>query len=209
MLDGRKREWHNRRRKWYDYFERVGWYNSCVLGLNHNQGWGVYNYKGNLLNEKRWQDIRVVYDYLILIDKDGKYSFGHVEDNKLNIIAEDLRNVSYITEDMFELTNEQHQKAVYKKDKYVIEFGTHKDLDYDIEFNPNTGRNKVKIIGLTLPREVRGMNIVQQSEKGYVVKDGEDYAFYDTNGEMVLDFEYQEIKLFDDHVEATKKIFFD
>ena len=209
MLDGRKREWHNRRRKWYDYFERVGWYNSCVLGLNHNQGWGVYNYKGNLLNEKRWQDIRVVYDYLILIDKDGKYSLGHIKDKKLNIIASDLRYISCITEDKFELTNEQYQKAICVKGEVLIEYGRYKDFDYEVEFDSETGLNHVEIIGLKIPRTVRWKDIVQQSEKGYVVKDGDDYAFYDTNGEMVLDFEYQDIKLLNDHVEATKKVYFD
>ena len=182
----------------------------CIIGSLDGDTWKVYSKEdGTLLNQRAWKDIRVINNYLYLIDDNDRYSFGVIKENQLTILASELRYVSWIDEGIFELTNQQHQKAIYKADKCIIDYGVHKDFDYDIEFDPTTGKNKVKIIGIDLPREVRWMNIVQQSEKGYVVKDGDDYAFYDTNGELVLDFEYQDIKLFDDHVEATRKIFFD
>ena len=185
-------------------------FDSCILGTDDEKAWKVYSKEeGALLDQRAWKEIKVLCDYLYLIDDNDRYSLGRIKENQLIIIAAELKYISWIDEGIFELTNQQHQKAIYKADKCIIDYGVHKDFDYDIEFDPTTGKNKVKIIGIDLPREVRWMNIVQKSEKGYVVKDGDDYAFYDTNGELVLDFEYQDIKLFDDHVEATRKIFFD
>ena len=121
--------------------------------------------------------------------------------------SEYTKQINCITEDKFELTNEKHQKAVCVNGEILIEYGRYKDFDYEVDFDSETGLSHVNIIGLKIPRTVRWKNIVQQSEKGYVVKDGDDYAFYDNNGELVLDFEYQEIKLFDDHLEAIKKMY--
>lgn len=184
-------------------------FDSCILGTDDEKAWKVYSKEeGALLDQRAWKDIKVINHYLYLIDDNDSYSFGVIKENQLTILASELRYVSWIDKEIFELTNQQFQKAVYNKGKCIIEYGEYKDFAYEIEVNSITGESEVKIIGIDIPYALLGMNIVQQSEKGYVVKDGDDHAFYNTNGEMVLDFEYQDIKLFDDHVEATRKIFF-
>lgn len=196
-------------REWWKITSCPKIFDSFVLGLNEKRKWNVYSKDGIVLSERAWKEVKVICDYLYLIDDNDRYSLGWLKDNQLIIIAENLKYIDWITDDIFELTNEQHQKAIYKEGKCVIGYGTYKDFLYEIDFNPATGKNEVEIVGIDVPNVLLGKEIVQQSEKGYVVKDGDDYAFYDTNGELVLDFEYQDMKLFDDHVEATKKIFFD
>lgn len=183
---------------------------SCIIGSLDGDTWNVYSKSdGTLLSQKAWKEIKVLYDYLYLIDDNNRYTLGWIKDNQLIILASELKYIDWIKEDTFELTNEKHQKAICVKGDILIDYGRYKDFDYEVNYDSKTGLNHVEITGLKIPRTVRWKNIVQQSEKGYVVKDGDDYAFYDTNGELVLDFEYQDMKLFDDHVEATKRVFFD